>query len=129
MTDFREGFFERHVRLRDRVSRKRIHYPLPVPTWTRAHCGYIHHPADLLRLNFTDLECRQCEQPGNVVNVLDWARHTRRRQVCPLNPWLCHRACLTRSPCQDSRGSSKDLPPWPFSAPCFGYNSALRVRK
>jgi hypothetical protein len=24
------------------------------------HCGFIHRPADLLRLNFTELQCRQC---------------------------------------------------------------------
>jgi hypothetical protein len=34
----------------------------PVPTWTCPHCGFVHRPADILRLNFTQLQCKQCRQ-------------------------------------------------------------------
>ena len=37
-------------------------YPLPVPTWTCPRCGFVHRPADLLRLDPDNLQCRQCKQ-------------------------------------------------------------------
>jgi len=42
---------------------RRRRYNIPVPEWRCPHCGFVHHPADLLRLNFTDLQCRQCGKP------------------------------------------------------------------
>jgi hypothetical protein len=39
---------------------RKARYNIPIPTWTCPHCGFVHRPADLLRLNATDLECRQC---------------------------------------------------------------------
>jgi rubredoxin len=41
---------------------RRRHYNIPVPTWRCPHCRFIHRPADLLRLNNDDLQCRQCGQ-------------------------------------------------------------------
>ena len=38
----------------------RSRHPLPVPTWTCPHCGFVHRPADLLRLDSDNLQCRQC---------------------------------------------------------------------
>jgi hypothetical protein len=39
-----------------RKGRYNIH-----PTfWTCRHCGFIHRPADLQRLDFDNLQCRQC---------------------------------------------------------------------
>jgi rubredoxin len=43
------------------MSRK-INYPLPKPTWTCPHCGFIHRPADLLRIDDEQLRCKQCGQ-------------------------------------------------------------------
>jgi hypothetical protein len=43
------------------MPRSRRH-PLPVPTWTCPHCGFVHRPADLLRLDSDNLQCRQCKQ-------------------------------------------------------------------
>jgi rubredoxin len=37
-------------------------YNIEVPTWTCPHCGFVHRPADLLRVNSNDLRCKQCKQ-------------------------------------------------------------------
>jgi len=34
----------------------------PVPTWTCSHCGHVHRPADLLRLDGDNLQCKGCGQ-------------------------------------------------------------------
>jgi len=33
--------------------------PLPVPTWTCPHCGFVHRPADLLRLDSHRLQFQE----------------------------------------------------------------------
>jgi hypothetical protein len=33
-------------------------YNIEVPTWGCPHCHFIHHAADLVRLNFTEVQCR-----------------------------------------------------------------------
>lgn len=42
-------------------NRRRLH-PIPVPTWTCPHCGYVHGTATLLRLDFDHLRCRRCRR-------------------------------------------------------------------
>jgi len=40
----------------------------PVPTWTCPHCGFVHKPADLLRLNSDGLQCKGCWRPFDTVS-------------------------------------------------------------
>ena len=35
-------------------------YNIEVPTWTCPHCDFVHRPADIVRLDFNNLQCRQC---------------------------------------------------------------------
>ncbi len=37
-------------------------YDIQTPTWTCPHCGFIHRPADLLRFDPDNLQCRQCKR-------------------------------------------------------------------
>ena len=46
------------IGLRSHARQRR--YDVPVPTWKCPHCGFVHHAADLLRLNFDELQCRSC---------------------------------------------------------------------
>ena len=41
------------------MSRNR-HYNIPVPTWECPHCHFIHHAADIVRLDFDNLQCKHC---------------------------------------------------------------------
>ncbi len=42
---------------------RRRHQPLPpVPTWTCPHCGHVHRPADIRRVDFDHLRCQSCGQ-------------------------------------------------------------------
>jgi len=34
--------------------------PLPKQTWTCPHCGFVHHAADIVRLDDARLRCKQC---------------------------------------------------------------------
>jgi len=40
----------------------------PVPTWTCPHCGFIHKPVDLVRLNSDRLQCNGCLKPFDAVS-------------------------------------------------------------
>jgi hypothetical protein len=35
-------------------------YNIQPPTWTCPHCGFVHHAADIVRINDTQLHCKQC---------------------------------------------------------------------
>jgi hypothetical protein len=39
------------------MSRK-INYPPPRPTWTCPHCGFVHHAADMVRIDDVQLRCK-----------------------------------------------------------------------
>jgi len=41
---------------------RKARYSISVPTWVCPHCGFVHKPADLLRVNSDDLLCKQCNQ-------------------------------------------------------------------
>jgi len=44
------------VQHRGAPQRKRTHLP-PTPTWTCPHCGHIHTPATIMRLDSETLQC------------------------------------------------------------------------
>jgi hypothetical protein len=37
-------------------------YNIPRPTWTCPHCGFVHHAADILRIDNHQLRCKQCQK-------------------------------------------------------------------
>jgi rubredoxin len=41
---------------------RKINYPLPRPTWVCPHCGLVHQAADIVRIDDTQLRCKQCGQ-------------------------------------------------------------------
>ena len=42
------------------TARRRRYDPIPVPTWTCEYCGFVHTPANLLRIDFDHVRCQQC---------------------------------------------------------------------
>jgi rubredoxin len=44
------------------VMARKTRYNIPVPTWTCPHCGFVHRPANLMRVDFVNLRCKQCGQ-------------------------------------------------------------------
>jgi transposase len=52
------------------LMRRKINYPLPKLTRTCPHCGFVHRSADLLRLNDTQLRCKQCGETVTSVSAL-----------------------------------------------------------
>ena len=61
------------------MSRK-INYPLPKPTWTCPHCGFVHQPVYLVRINAEQLRCKQCGQAFTSADHL-----TNSRPIGPKN--------------------------------------------
>ena len=49
-------------------------YNIQTPTWPCPHCGFVHRPADLLRLDADNLLCRQCRQAFPAVAMPAQAR-------------------------------------------------------
>ena len=48
----------------------------PVPTWTFLDCGFVHRPADLLRLDANRLQIKACLEPFDAVSdVIERAQH------------------------------------------------------
>ena len=44
------------------LMNRKINYPLPRPTWVCPHCGLVHQAADIVRIDDTQLRCKQCGQ-------------------------------------------------------------------
>ena len=44
------------------LMRKSRYTTIQTPTWPCPYCGYVHYPADLVRLDNERLECSQCGQ-------------------------------------------------------------------
>jgi hypothetical protein len=41
---------------------RRNRYNIQRPTWTCPHCGFVHHAADIVRIDDERLLCKQCGQ-------------------------------------------------------------------
>jgi predicted RNA-binding Zn-ribbon protein involved in translation (DUF1610 family) len=51
---------------------RKIRYTtIATPTWPCPYCGYVHYPADLVRLDNERLECYQCGQAFTPVTKAD----------------------------------------------------------
>jgi hypothetical protein len=62
------------IRPLEPLMRKGRYSTIPRPTGTYPHCGFIHRPADLLRLDSDNLQCRRCEPAFPAVAVPAQAR-------------------------------------------------------
>ena len=52
----------------------------PVPTWTCPHCGHVHTPATLMRVDGEHLKCAACGEKFRVSESLtdyDCGQHYR----------------------------------------------------
>lgn len=54
---------------------RRSKVPLPIPTWTCPHCGFVHKPADIRRVDNDHLRCQKCGEVFDSKAALGHQRH------------------------------------------------------
>ena len=42
---------------------RKSRYEIPAPTWTCPYCGFVHTPADFMRLDANRFQCKSCGKP------------------------------------------------------------------